>query len=256
MPFRLPEGYTSSVWVNNMRVYRSDLHIHSCLSPCAGDEMTPLNIVQGAKNCGLDIIGICDHNSCENVPYIKESAKNEGIWVTGGIEVTTREEVHILAYFENEEKLFAMQTFIYENLPGTNDENYFGSQFVVNEKDEIIANNEHLLIGATDLPIGSVVELIHSLNGLAIASHIDREGFGILGQLGFVPEDLDLNGYEVSSKDKIDTYHGTYGPLVTFSDAHQLVDIGRSSTDFIMADVNLEEMYKALCGIDGRRINA
>ncbi|MBC8401655.1 MAG: PHP domain-containing protein [Candidatus Marinimicrobia bacterium] len=239
-----------------MRKYKSDLHIHSCLSPCAGEEMTPRNIVREAKHCGLDIIGICDHNSCENVPYVMRSAAREGIWVSGGIEVTTREEVHILAYFEDEEKLFAMQAFIYENLPGTNDENYFGSQFVVNEKDEIIATNRRLLIGATDLPIGSVVELIHSLNGLAIASHIDREGFGILGQLGFVPADLDLNGFEVSSKDKIDSYQDTYKPLVTFSDAHHLKDIGRSCTDFIMADVNLEEMSKALCGIDGRRVNA
>ena len=253
---RSPENCISSGLVKKMRKYKSDLHIHSCLSPCAGEEMTPRNIVREAKHCGLDIIGICDHNSCENVPYVMRSAAREGIWVSGGIEVTTREEVHILAYFEDEEKLFAMQAFIYENLPGTNDENYFGSQFVVNEKDEIIATNRHLLIGATDLPIERVVELIHSLNGLAIASHIDRKGFGILGQLGFVPAGLGLNGFEVSSKDKIDSFQDTYRPLVTFSDAHRLVDIGRSSTDFIMADVNLEEMCKALRGVDGRRVKA
>ena len=73
-----------------MKSYKADLHIHTCLSPCAELEMSPRNIVREAKSCGLDIIGICDHNSGENVPYVKKSAKSQGLDVIGGMEVTTR----------------------------------------------------------------------------------------------------------------------------------------------------------------------
>lgn len=239
-----------------MRVFRSDLHIHTCLSPCAAAEMTPRNIVKEAKYNGLDMIGICDHNSCENIPYVMKSAELEGIRVTGGIEVTTVEEVHVLAYLGNEENLFALQSVIYENLPGSNDPNYFGDQYLVNENDEIIASNQHLLIGATNLSIERLVKLIHELNGLAVAAHIDREGFGILGQLGFIPRGLVLDGFEVSSTGKIDSLRNFYAPIITSSDAHRLVDIGRNYTDFYLTEVNLEEINKAFCGIEGRRIIA
>ena len=88
-----------------MKTFRGDLHIHTCLSPCAELEMSPKNIVQQAKNIGLDIIAICDHNSCENVPFVKKTAEKEGLNFIGGMEVTSREEVHILALFDNEEEL-------------------------------------------------------------------------------------------------------------------------------------------------------
>lgn len=216
--------------------------------------MSPRNIVRKAKRYGLDIIGICDHNSCENVPYIKKSAENEGISVTGGIEVTSREEVHILALFDNEEELFIMQEIIYNNLHGTNDEKVYGDQVIVDENDEVIDFNKRLLIGATELSVENIVNMIHELNGIAIASHIDRDSFSIISQLGFVPEGLQVDAFEVSTEDKIDTFKDTYFPLVTFSDAHSLDNIGMSFTNFYMRQTNLEEVRKALIGEDGRKI--
>ena len=237
-----------------MKTYKADLHIHTCLSPCAALDMSPRNIIKIAKQSGLDIIGICDHNSCDNVIYVQKSAKNMDISVIGGMEITSREEVHILALFDTEETLFAMQKIIYENLPGKNDERMYGDQVVVNEKNEVIAFNERLLIGATELSVEYIVDKIHEFNGLAIASHADRDSFSIISQLGFVPEGLPIDALEVSKKEKIDNFKAMSLPLVTFSDAHQPNDIGKQFTIFTMEQINIIELKKSIIGEDGRRI--
>ncbi|MDI6807430.1 MAG: PHP domain-containing protein [Candidatus Eisenbacteria bacterium] len=238
-----------------MREFRADLHIHSCLSPCAELEMSPRSIVQEARRKGLDIIGICDHNSAENVPAVRRSAEKEGIKVIGGIEVTSREEVHILALFEREEWLFSLQEIIYENLRGTNNEKLYGEQVVVNEEDEVVGFNKKLLIGATEIPVEKVVDLTHKLNGLAIASHVDREGFSIVGQLGFIPDGLALDALEItdpSGKDRIPGNHGL--PFITSSDAHTLDEIGGRYTCFFMKNANTAEMKKCFLGEGGREV--
>jgi PHP family Zn ribbon phosphoesterase len=237
-----------------LKKLRMDLHIHTCLSPCADFKMMPTKIVKRAKWQGLDVIGICDHNSSENVQAVKKAGIIESLKVIGGVEVTSREEVHILTLFEGDEELFEFQKIIYENLHGTNNEKLFGEQVIVNEQDKVLNMNKRLLIGATELSINEIVEKAHSLRGLVIASHVDRERFSIMGQLGFIPEGLLLDGLEVSSKFasgmvKRDFYHY---PLVTFSDAHTIEDIGQSSTTFIIDDVRVDEIKKALSGEDGR----
>jgi predicted metal-dependent phosphoesterase TrpH len=237
-----------------MKMYKTDLHIHTCLSPCAELEMSPMNIVKQAKKCGLDIIGICDHNSCENVPYVKNSAEKEGLNFFGGIEITSKEEVHILALFENEDELFSMQKIIYEHLHGTNNENMYGDQIVVNEYDEILKFNKKFLIGATTLTVEEIVDAIHVLNGLSIASHIDRDSFSILGQLGFIPTGLQLDALEVSAKCSSEVFDYLKIPLITSSDAHMLAAIGNSFTQFCMEKVNLNELKKSLLGEDNRKV--
>lgn len=237
-----------------MKTFKADLHIHSCLSPCAELEMSPRNIVSEAKKMGLDVIGICDHNSCENVPYVERSAQGKGIKVIGGIEITSKEEVHILALFGTKEELFEMQKIIYDNLDGTNDERLYGDQVVVNENDEVVDFNKRLLIGATDLSIEEVVNHIHKFNGVAIAAHVDRPSFSIFSQLGFLPEGLKVDALEVSSKDKINLFNNLSLPLVMFSDSHKLETIGRTHTNFSMNEINLDEMKKSFLGEDGRRV--
>jgi len=237
-----------------MKTYKVDLHIHTCLSPCAELEMSPRNIVREAKKRGLDIIGICDHNSCENVPYVEKSAKSLDLGVIGGMEITSKEEVHILALFDSMRALFAMQKIVYDNLSGTNNEKLYGDQVVVNENDEVIEFNKRLLIGATDLSVENIVNKIHELNGLAIASHIDRASFSLISQLGFIPQGLQIDALEISNSAKIFLYKDMLLPLVTFSDAHKTYDIGRSFTNFIMHQANFEEMRKSLLGKDGRKV--
>ncbi len=242
-----------------LRKFKADLHIHTCLSPCGDMQMTPKMIVEKANLKELDVIGICDHNSSENVNAVKKAGEKNNLKVLGGMEVTSKEEVHILALFDEDKKLSELQKIVYENLEGTNDEEHFGYQLVVDERDEIIDLNKKLLIGATDLTVDRIVELIHSLNGLAIASHVDRERFSLIGQLGFVPEGLELDGLELSprymsGKEKFDFPMATGFPLVTFSDAHLPDDIGKTSTTFLLDDISVIELKKALKNQDGRSI--
>ncbi|MCD4818772.1 MAG: PHP domain-containing protein [Candidatus Cloacimonetes bacterium] len=242
-----------------LKKIKADLHIHTCLSPCGDMEMIPTLIVKKAKSKGLDMIGICDHNSSENVIAIKKAGEKSNLKVLGGMEVTSKEEVHILALFDNDKDLSKLQKIVYKNLKGENDEELFGYQLVVNEQDEIIDLNKKMLIGATDLTVDEIVEFIHSLNGLAIASHVDRERFSLIGQLGFVPEGLELDGMElspryISEKKKLDFPMASGFPLVTFSDAHYPNDIGKTSTTFLLDEMTVVELKKALKNRDGRSI--
>jgi len=216
--------------------------------------MSPRRIVREAKRQELDIIGICDHNSCENVPYVQKSAERQGLSVIAGMEICSREEVHLLALFDDEQALFSMQKIVYDNLCGTNDENLYGDQIVVNENDEVVDFNRRLLIGATDLSIENIVDCIHERDGLAIAAHVDREGFGLLHQLGFVPEGLQLDALEVSSQDKVAAFQDMPFPVVRFSDAHTLDAIAKNHTSFSMERASLEEIKSSLRGEGGRKV--
>jgi PHP family Zn ribbon phosphoesterase len=239
-----------------MREYKVDLHIHTCLSPCAELEMGPKAIVREAKRKGLDIIGICDHNTAENVAAVAKCAEKEGMYAIGGMEVASREEVHILALFDENEKLQALQNMVYEHLQGTNDERLYGEQVVVNEEEEVLGFNRKLLIGATDISVDKLVELIHEFRGLAIAAHVDREGFGIIGQLGFIPDGLHLDALELADPSNRDTIPqpGRF-PFITSSDAHILQDIGRRYTTFIMQTISIDEMKMSLSGERGRSVH-
>ncbi len=244
----------NSASVKMMRMYKADLHIHTCLSHCAELEMTPKNIVIESEKRGLNIIGICDHNSCENVISVKKSAQNMNLNIISGIEITSKEEVHLLALFDNEKSLYSMQQIIYDNLADTEEEKIFGDQVIVNENDEVLGFNKKLLIGAVELSIESIVNSVHELGGIVIASHVDRERFGIISQLGFIPEGLALDALEISNKNQIQNFSDRSFPIVTFSDAHWLKDIGRNYTNFFMERLTFDEIRKSLRGEEGRKI--
>ena len=240
---------------DHIKEFKADMHIHTCLSPCADLEMSPRNIVKEAKKKGLDIIGICDHNSAENFPAVEKSAYREGIKVIGGIEITTREEVHILALFGNESDLFIMQEAVYANLQGSNNEERYGLQVVVNENDEVLSFNKRLLIGATEMSVEEVVKLIHKNNGIAIAAHVDRESFSIIANLGFIPERLELDALEIvepSGRNKVSTDKDFV--FITSSDAHFIKDVGQRYSCFMMKESTFEEIRKCLCKEDGRKV--
>jgi hypothetical protein len=238
--------------------FRADLHIHTCLSPCSELSMTPSRIVERAASLGINIMAVCDHNTVEHVEVTAEIAKKRGIRVIAGMEINSSEEVHILGLFENITDALSMQAVVYANLPGENDEDAFGMQVLVNESEEVLGFNNRLLIGATELSVNKIVELIHIFNGLAVASHIDREGFGIIGQLGFIPEGIEFDALEISyrtSREKAQELFRSYShiPWVTSSDAHSLDDIGRSTTWFVMEHSTFRELRMAIKGIDNRK---
>ncbi len=219
--------------------------------------MTPRNIIEKAASCGINIIALCDHNSAENIAVTQEIGRKRGIVVIPGMEITSAEEVHVLGLFESLERAFAMQELVYEHLqPGENDEDAFGMQVIVNEEDEVLGFNKRLLIGATDLSVNRIIEHIHVLQGIAVASHIDREVFGIIGQLGFIPPEADFDALEISSRTGMDEAVQKFGiyrtlPWITSSDAHQLDDIGKKTIGLYMNHATFEEFCLAL----GRKEN-
>lgn len=243
-----------------LRTFKADLHIHTCLSPCADLEMSPAAIVKTAIEKAIDIIAITDHNSAENIIAAQKAAVNKNITVLAGMEVTSSEEAHILALLDDIEGIMKLQNIVYENLQsGENNEKLFGEQIVVNEDDEVLDFNKRLLIGATSLSAPEIVETIHSLGGLAVASHVDREAFSIISQLGFIPEDLQFDALEISpnmDKGKVVFSFSDYRlfPWITSSDAHWLKDMGMRTTSFYMHEPTIEEMRLALKNIDGRKV--
>jgi PHP family Zn ribbon phosphoesterase len=175
------------------------------------------------------------------------------------MEVCSKEEVHILALFDELEPALEMQAYIYANLPGENNTEVFGFQVVANEQDEVIGENPRLLIGATRLGLHEIVKKTHALGGINICCHVDRPAYGIINQLGFIPEDLNLEGLEVSYRIKLTEAAQTIPGIgnhscVTSSDAHYLDDIGKACTVFQMAGPQLTELRLALAGKEGRKI--
>lgn len=241
-----------------LKGYRCDLHIHTCLSPCADLEMYPSAIVEKSIAENIDIIAICDHNSSDNTEYVMKAAEGKGLIVFPGMEITTREEVHVVALFEKTDELYGLQKLINISLSGTNREEIFGCQPIVNELDEVEGFNDRLLIGSTSLSLHETVQAVHRFNGVAIAAHIDRESFSVLGQLGFIPSDCRFNGLEISrmSADEIRRQHpelSSYS-FVMSSDAHFITDIGTKTSTICMEKPTVSELKMALQGHEGRRI--
>ncbi len=242
-----------------LKSFRADLHIHTCLSPCGDLKMTPQKIVQQAVNKKLDIIAICDHNSVENISAVTKVAVGKNITIIPGMEICTQEEIHMLALFENIEAAFEMQAKVYDKLQGKNNPEVFGMQVIGNEFDEVLGFNERLLIGAVDMSIEEVVNGIHKLNGLAIASHIDRESYSVIGQLGFIPETLRFDALEISPSISIEEAQKRFSELEKYqfiqnSDAHFIDDVGKCTTEFLMERPSFNEIKKALRNNDGRKV--
>ena len=221
--------------------------------------MSPRTIVETAARRGIDIVAVCDHNSGENLWAAERASQRIGLALVPGIEVTTREEVHLVALFPGVAGALAFQSLIYARLPGENDEDAFGPQVVANEDDEVLGFCPRLLIGATSLSIDDAVHRIHGLGGLAIASHVDREAFGVIGQLGFVPPEVGLDALEVTDRAGPELVEGLrreypHLAIVRSSDAHTRERIGAVWTELEMEGRDFGELALAIRGQEGRRV--
>ncbi|MBR3796342.1 MAG: hypothetical protein IKK34_10010 [Clostridia bacterium] len=203
-----------------------DLHIHSCLSPCGDGLMTPNNIVGMAFIKQLDVIAVCDHNSARNLPAVKEVADMMNVLLLPGMELTTREEAHMLCYFRTVEECMAFGERIYAHLPPIpNNEKFFGRQQVMNAQDEEIAAEEKLLISALDLGFEECAAMIHEAGGLCVPAHINRGSNGVLNALGFLPAGAHYDALEVSRKVAMPPVDLKEFRLLESSDAHYLENI-------------------------------
>ena len=236
-----------------MRSFSCDLHIHSTLSPCARLEMSSRAIVKKSIEVGLDIIAITDHNMAENGKYAALLSKVSGPTVLFGMEMQTAEEVHLLALFEDYETAMALQALVYSLLPPVdNRPDYFGEQVVVDEQDNIVRFEQRLLLNSANIPVNDAVSWIKAHGGLVIASHIDASTFSIISQLGYIPADTPFDALEIADRKKLQKLlpfiEAKNVPIVSFSDAHCLDDIGRKRISLPMQEATFRELAKALRG--------
>ena len=203
-----------------------DLHLHSALSPCGEEEMTPNNIVGMAQVLGLSAIAVADHNAARQLPAVQKLAEEAGILLVPAIEVTTAEEVHVLSLFPSVEAALAMGEELYAALPPVrNKPEIFGYQRILNELDEQVGELEKLLINATAFPIGTVFEKVRGYGGLPIPAHVDKSANSVLANLGVIPPELEARVIEISPRG-IDRGFvppdGERYQIITDSDAHDL----------------------------------
>lgn len=226
-------------------IYKADMHIHSCLSPCGDLEMSPRSIARQASETGLGIIALTDHNSALNCPAFEKACKDAGVFPLFGLEITSREEAHVLCLFETPEHALEMGTNIYPLLPNIpNDPDKFGDQVYVDHEDTILGEVEkHLTGSAVDLSIDEIGNMTRSMGGLFIPAHVDKPVFSLTSQLGFIPPD-DYSALEVVFyPPECDT--GNY-PLVRSSDAHYLHDIGKRVIKLDLETLTFDEIKKAI----------
>lgn len=214
----------------------ADLHVHSALSPCGGDEMTPPGMLLSAERRGIKVLGVVDHGSARNAPAFVEAAQAFDLRLFVGLEVESAEGVHILALFDTAEAALDMDAVIAGRLPGLpNRPDLFGEQHLVDEWGNRVGTDERLLVTATDLPIERIALLTAQRGGLSIPAHIDRPANGLLPTLGFVPPDLQVELMELSphvapAEARARWPELTGRALVRSSDAHFLADIGTATT--------------------------
>jgi len=206
-----------------------DLHIHTGLSPCAMLEMTPNNIVNMAKLYKLDVIGITDHNSCEQVEVVMKVASQRDLLILPGMEIETAEEVHILCFFSSLEAMNRVQKRVYEGLPSRkNRVDIFGEQVLYSKQDDQIGFSDRLLSFGTDISLTQLVQLCDENRGLCIPAHIDRPSYSIISNLGMLPDKLIFPTLEISKYAEMCKYRAKYPKhrIIQSSDAHELEHIG------------------------------
>ncbi len=203
-----------------------DLHIHSCLSPCGDDDMTPGDICAMAKLKGLQLIAVTDHNTGRNLPAVYKAAQRCKLVFIPGIEITTREEVHLLGYFPSVEAALDAGSIIRQRLPEKkNNPSFFGHQWITDADGNPEGEEDALLIGAADLSLSDTTALVRSFGGVPVPAHINRGANGILTNLGFIPEDLGFRAVEVSRHLPCPQSALANKVILYSSDAHYLGEI-------------------------------
>lgn len=241
-----------------MKWFKAELHVHTVLSACADWEMTPKNIVRRAKEVGVEVVAITDHNTAKNVGACIRAGQREGILVIPGIEVQTREEVHIVSLFPTEEMVLIFEEWLKNFIPNLkNNEEIFGVQVVVDEDDNVIEIDERLLQISADVSIEDVVHKVKELGGIAYPAHVNREFCGIIPVLGFIPQDLPFKIVEINSCYDVPIFLRKYPELseyvvIVSSDAHFLSSIGNGRTFVFLNNLSSIDLIRAIQ--DKRRV--
>jgi PHP family Zn ribbon phosphoesterase len=242
-----------------MKRFRADLHVHTVLSPCAEVEMIPPLIVQQALEHHIDLIAITDHNASANVRAVQNAAAGTALTILPGMEVQSREDVHLLTLFETIDALEAWQTEVDNSLPNwPNRPEFFGEQYVVDATGQFLRSEPRLLLTSTHLSIDEVFERVTSLGGLAIPAHVERIAYGLLPSLGLISEKWNFPALEISRHTTSEKAAATFPavrnyPLIQNGDVHRL-DEFLGTTIFTLSSPTLMEIRMAFNRIDGRDV--
>lgn len=230
-----------------MKLYY-DFHIHSALSPCGDNDMTPNNLINMSIIKGLDAVALTDHNACENVRAAAAVAGDKIIFIPG-MEVETSEEVHIVTLFPTADAAEEMQRILVDSSPFIpNRPEIFGNQYIMDGNDEICGEIDRMLVTASGLDIYTVVAAAKDLGGIAYPAHIDRESYSVLSNLGFIPPDLDISAVEITEKSRTaleGEYSNRYN-IITSSDAHYLWDISERNHYIEVSDASVRGILNAI----------
>lgn len=229
-----------------------DFHIHSCLSPCADDTMTPADIAGiGALN-NLQIMALTDHNSCANCPAFFDACSFYGVIPVAGMELTTAEDIHVVCLFRELEKAMMFSDYVYERLQNVkNSPEIFGNQYVTDLEGNKLREIEKLLIGATDITIDEAPGIVSQYGGICYPAHIDRESNGIIAILGDIPPEPDFKCAELHNINLKEDYIKKFRNIkdmtfVSGSDAHRITEISNAECYF---DVNIDDTGLAVSAV-------
>lgn len=232
-----------------MKVYY-DLHLHSCLSPCGHEDMTPNNIVNMSIIKGLNVIALTDHNTMKNCPAAMKVGKEAGLLLIPGMEIQTKEDVHVVALFpslalaEAMEKKLDAHRLLLPHCPEK-----FGDQLVLDEKDRVVDTYPYTLLASIDLGIDEIVRYVNDMGGVVFPAHINKQSNSVLANLGFMSPDWDIGAIEIfrasENQDLVEKYQETYHILCN-SDAHYLQDISEPVHYLELQEGTIEEVIQYL----------
>ncbi|MCC7359527.1 MAG: PHP domain-containing protein [Anaerolineales bacterium] len=241
--------------------YVADLHTHTVLSPCASVEMIPPLIVRAALARGITLLAITDHNASANVAAVQQAAEGTALSVLPGMELQTREDVHLLCLFDTPGQLAAWQAEVNACLPDLpNRAEFWGEQFVVDATGDLLRREPRLLLTAARMTLAAAVASVLRLGGLPLPAHVDRRAYGLLAQLGFVPPDLPVPGLELSRWCNPEMARERFPQLAGYAlmqngDAHELGEL-LGATVLRLAAPTVGEIALALRGEGGRAFRA
>jgi PHP family Zn ribbon phosphoesterase len=242
-----------------LRPHRVDLHVHTALSPCGDLEMGAPQIVERAREVGLDLMAVTDHNSCENYPALAGVPGSPPPVLIPGIEVQSEEDIHLVCLFPAYEEALAFKDWLWLRMPGRlNDPDIFGDQPVIDSENRILRFEEVLLVQGISRSVDEIALEARERGGLVILAHVDRPAFSYEAVLGPVPPDFPADALEISAAAdpaKRLLYRERYPDrvLIRSSDSHSLASIRPDrASSMLLAKPTFEELRKALRNEEGR----
>jgi 3',5'-nucleoside bisphosphate phosphatase len=242
-----------------VRSFIADLHLHTALSPCAEEEMTPPAIIAAARAKGLDMIAICDHNSAGNAAAV-QAAAGAAPAVIAGIEIATSEDIHVLGLFPDAQSAEAAADTVRAGLPAAKPGGSWGGQFLLDADGRTRGTEPKMLAASSTLSLDDAIALIKAHHGLAVAAHVNRPSFSVLSQLGLFPREAGFDAVEIFHR-RFSPRPGPgeleFGlPRLYSSDSHFLADVGTVVTILEMLAPTFDELKLALAAAGGRCVHA